>query len=135
MQTGCPECNFDLYIPVAELSVSRLGLYPDSRYFGRCLLVLNEHHEAFEELPEDLMLSYMVDVRKSIHAIKGITGSQRVNLAVLGNREPHVHAHLIPRYAEQEEFPDCSPWNDKRPNVGLKEEQISRFIADIAVTL
>lgn len=135
MHTVCNVCSFDLYLPIASLRVSHLGLYNDSRFPGRCLLVLNDHYESFETLPPHLMALYMEDIKQSIHAIKSATGSDRVNLAILGNREPHVHSHLIPRYPEQEEFPDCSPWDDPRPKTSMTEEQVGTLLSCIAVRL
>lgn len=135
MHTVCKVCNFDLYLPIASLRVSHLGLYNDARFPGRCLLVLNDHYESFEELPQHLMMLYMEDVKQSIHAIKSATGSDRVNIAILGNREPHVHSHLIPRYPEKEEFPDCSPWDDKRPKTAASEIEVNVLLSRIAVRL
>lgn len=135
LHSVCKVCNFGLYLPIASLRVSHLGLYNDSRFPGRCLLVLNEHYESLENLPQNLMVLYMEDVKQSINAIKLATGSERVNLAILGNREPHVHSHLIPRYPAKEEFPDCSPWNDKRFKETMPEAETNKLLSRIAVRL
>ena len=79
------------------------------------------------------MYDFMEDVRISIEAIKAVTGSERVNFAILGNRESHVHAHLIPRYPLVEEFPDCSPWNDTRVKGLLDKDKKEKFLSDVAV--
>lgn len=79
------------------------------------------------------MGAFMQDVNASIHAIKNATGSPRVNFAILGNRESHVHAHLIPRFPEQEEFPDCSPWNDPRAKGVLEIDTREQILSDLAV--
>lgn len=119
--TPC-ECGFVLWNPIAKSETSRLGLYDDARFPGRCILRLDAHYDSLEELPEDILISFMEDVQTSISAIKAATGAVRVNVAILGNRDSHVHAHLIPRFPEKEQFPDCSPWNDQRTKENLSTE-------------
>jgi diadenosine tetraphosphate (Ap4A) HIT family hydrolase len=80
---------------------------------------LNTHYDSFEELPADVLMSFMADIQSSMSAIRLATGAARVNVAILGNRDPHVHAHLIPRFPDEEQFPDCSPWNDLRLKTNL----------------
>lgn len=111
---ACRDCGFDLYLPVSNLAVSSLGLYDDLRFPGRCILSLNAHYDDMVDVPQEMLNSFMEDARKAIKVIMDATGCARVNFAILGNRESHVHAHLIPRYPDNEEFPDCSPWNDRR---------------------
>jgi diadenosine tetraphosphate (Ap4A) HIT family hydrolase len=116
------ECGFVLWNPIAESETSQLGLYDDARFPGRCILRLNAHYDSLEELPEDVLLDFMQDVQTAMSAIKAATGAARVNVAILGNRDSHVHAHLIPRFPAEEEFPDCSPWNDMRIKTALTDE-------------
>jgi diadenosine tetraphosphate (Ap4A) HIT family hydrolase len=41
-----------------------------------------------------------------------ITGAYRINYAILGNCDPVLHAHIIPRYAsEPEEYLHELPWS------------------------
>ncbi len=45
-------------------------------------------------------------------ALLEVTGAYRINYAVLGNLDPVLHAHVIPRYmTEPEEFRAAPPWN------------------------
>lgn len=118
----CDTCGFDLWSPVADVSTkSQLALYDDNRFPGRCLLVLREHYEHFDQLPPELATKFMSDVTQAVIAIRKTTGCARVNIAILGNSEPHVHAHLIPRYPSREEFPHDTPWKDPRPEAVLEE--------------
>lgn len=133
MGEACKECGFGLFIPLATFAVSSLGLYSDSRFPGRSILSLNHHYEDMVDVPEDILNSFMNDAREAMVAIKKATGCARVNFAILGNRESHVHAHLIPRYPENEEFPDCSPWNDKRNKEELSFDFITSFKSKFAV--
>lgn len=133
VRPSCNSCGFELYLPVAKLSVSSLGLYDDARFPGRSILLLDNHYDDMVSVPEDVLNSFMADAREAMQAIKKATGCSRVNFAVLGNREPHVHAHLIPRYPETEEFPDCSPWNDGREKAAMLVDERDVLMSKIAV--
>ena len=124
-------CGFSLWNPIAESVYSSLGLYDDARFPGRSILRLNQHHESLEDVPDDVLNAFMQDIKTAMTAIRTVTGAARVNVSILGNRDPHVHAHLIPRFPDEEEFPDCSPWNDLRPKTALETPDKSRIITGI----
>lgn len=112
----CAQCSFSLFVPVSELRTSTLGLYDDARYPGRSLLVYRlEHVESIEELRDSAASAFMADIQSAASAIRQVTGASRVNVALLGNSIPHLHAHLIPRKPQYEPKPDRPIWEDARP--------------------
>lgn len=121
------KCGFELWEPIAQSQHSRLGLYDDDRFPGRSILALNEHRVTIETMPMDTMLGFMRDIQIAMQAIREATGADRVNVSILGNRDPHVHAHLIPRFSDREMFPDCSPWNDQRTKQKLPADLRDRI--------
>jgi len=129
-ETTCSVCDFTLYnhVPAKVLQISHVGVYNDDRFPGRSILTLNHHETNFETLDMSIMFQFMKDVQTVINAIKTVTKTDRVNIAILGNTVNHVHAHLIPRYPNNEEFPNKSPWNDKRINRELPEEEITHIM-------
>jgi diadenosine tetraphosphate (Ap4A) HIT family hydrolase len=55
--------------------------------------------------------AFLLDVTRLGDALIKVTGAQRVNYAILGNLEPALHAHVIPRYAEEpEKLRTAHPW-------------------------
>lgn len=131
----CESCDFELWTPIATLSTSTLGLYDDSRFRGRCILALHDHYDNLAELPENMAASFMEDIRIASVAIQKASGADRMNLAILGNRDPHIHAHLIPRFPLEEEFPRDSPWKDSRVKEALPQNLKERLVSDIAAHL
>lgn len=128
----CSECSFSLWIPVAPLGVSFLGLYDDNRFPGRCILALQPHYESWQDIPSSVLNPFVADSQLAARAITVATGANRVNLAVLGNADPHVHFHMIPRYPDREELPSRSPWDDPRPkgSLGLESGVLVSRIRD-----
>ena len=107
----CGKCGFTLHNPVAILSVSNVGMYDDARYPGRLIVTLRRHYEHLDELRAETTSMFMADVQKCSRILRKMEGVVRVNVAVLGNKEPHVHAHVIPRYAGEVNS-DRAPWDD-----------------------
>jgi len=131
----CEHCGFELWLPVAELKVSDLGLYSDGRFPGRCILKLKDHWESLEDLPEPLALEFHRDLKRSMRAIRLATGAERINFAVLGNAVPHFHGHLIPRFPDRELRPQNSPWDDPRPRHKLAFEEEQSILEAIRLAL
>ena len=132
----CSECAFELWIPVAESRSTRVGIYNDARFPGRCIVALRHHYDQLEEVPLEEIDNFMRDVLVASASIKETTGAARVNVSILGNRDPHVHAHLIPRYPEREEYPNDAPWRDPRENAKLSVGDVEklRFALSLRMT-
>ncbi len=113
----CPTCDFHMYLPVPapSLRVTRLGLYSDARFPGRCLLAFTGHVTHMEDLAPDVLAAFWADAARVGAAVRRIHGAQRVNYAVLGNADPHLHVHIVPRQPSAEPLPTRPPWNDPRP--------------------
>jgi diadenosine tetraphosphate (Ap4A) HIT family hydrolase len=54
---------------------------------------------------------FMVDMARLGDALLKVTNALRINYAILGNVEPALHAHVIPRYADEPEAQRMAhPW-------------------------
>lgn len=115
----CENCEFELFNPIAETATTYLGLYDDARFPGRSILMLKNHYDNIEDVPTRISYTYLDEIKSTITVMKKVLNVERVNMSILGNTVSHVHAHLIPRYPDQEQFPHKSPWNDLRPQSTL----------------
>lgn len=131
MKVICKICDFELFSPIVREPVTTLGLYDDARFRGRSILLLNKHFENIEELPTVVSNAFMEDIKLYVKVLKNVLNVSRVNVSILGNSVPHIHAHLIPRYPEVEKFPGKSPWNDPRPLEVLPTDDKKGLINDI----
>ncbi|HEV7136246.1 MAG TPA: hypothetical protein VGN43_06400 [Steroidobacteraceae bacterium] len=54
---------------------------------------------------------FLQDLARLGDAVLKVTGAERINYAILGNLEPALHAHVIPRYADEpEKLRTAHPW-------------------------
>lgn len=127
----CEACDFELWVPVGMLDVTAVGLYDDRRFPGRCLVALSTHVEHLDELDDAQLASFMRDVRKVGRAIREVTLASRVNYAVLGNVQPHLHAHVIPRGGTADVRPDRSPWQHPERTGPLDERQREVIVSQL----
>lgn len=126
--TPCGKCGFELYNPVSVLHVSNVGLYNDARHPGRLIVTLRRHCEHFDQLRPDTMGMFMYDVQKCAGILRRVEGVERVNIAIMGNKIPHVHAHVIPRYTGEPNI-KRSPWEDAAPLTEMSEERLDAMVA------
>lgn len=110
----CPVCGFGLHLPLAALEVSDVGLYDDGRYPGRMIVTARRHWVHLDEVEPAELAALMADAQRVARALRQLPGVTRTNVAILGNREPHVHVHVIPRRAT-DAHPDRAPWDDAPP--------------------
>jgi diadenosine tetraphosphate (Ap4A) HIT family hydrolase len=55
--------------------------------------------------------AFLLDMTRLGDALLKVTGAIRINYAIFGNLEPALHAHVIPRYADEpEKLRVSQPW-------------------------
>jgi diadenosine tetraphosphate (Ap4A) HIT family hydrolase len=78
----------------------------ESPYPGYCRIVWQEHVREMSDLSaNDRALVWAVlDVVE--RAVRAMLKPDKMNLASLGNQVPHLHWHVIPRWRDDQHFPD-----------------------------
>ena len=87
---------------VATLSASVVTVNEGVRVRGYCCVIPREHAIELDGLSESGALAFMQDVRRTARVVRGITGAIKLNYEIHGNVVPHVHLHIVPRYAGDE---------------------------------
>lgn len=55
---------------------------------------------------------YLLDMATIGDALIEVTGAYRINYAIMGNSEPALHAHIIPRYMDEPaSYRTNQPWS------------------------
>lgn len=120
---ACPVCGFDLWTVLSVSQKTAVGLYDDWRFPGRLIVSMLDHHDDFSDLPSETAHGFMEEVAHAAATLRTAMNADRVNIAILGNSESHVHAHLVPRWADRDPNPTKSPWDDPRPRRGMEDQQ------------
>lgn len=91
----------DHTVAVAGLPYSEVRLERRSRLPGYCIVVWKFGHVAEPtELDADAAAGYWADVVEVARALQASFQPMKVNLFTLGNWVPHLHTHVVPRYAD-----------------------------------
>jgi diadenosine tetraphosphate (Ap4A) HIT family hydrolase len=66
---------------------------------GYCLLLPDPVVDQLNDLPLPARHQFLEDMARLGDAVLAVTEAERVNYEILGNIEPALHAHVVPRYA------------------------------------
>jgi diadenosine tetraphosphate (Ap4A) HIT family hydrolase len=83
---------------ISELPTAIAVLRPDQYYPGYTLVVAKTHATELYHLPERESIQYCKDMLRMAQALATAFKPQKMNYALLGNTEAHLHWHLVPRY-------------------------------------
>jgi len=136
----CPLCaprpdETAVWIKIRNLTVSTLYLDRNQTYRGHCQLVFDGRHVVgLENLTGEEFGSLMADLRAAARAIVETCQPDLMNYASLGNVMPHLHWHLVPRYATDPGWggPIYTTLLADMPNTTLTDAEYRALIRAIA---
>jgi len=106
----------------------------DPDYPGFCRVVWRDHVREMTDLapPDRAHLMQLVFAVEA--ALRSLMQPCKINLASLGNQTPHLHWHVIPRFARDRHFPR-PVWAEPpaRPHevAAFASERIARHVRDM----
>jgi diadenosine tetraphosphate (Ap4A) HIT family hydrolase len=79
---------------------------------GYCILLADPIAPSLNDLDETQRGRYLTDMSLVGDALLEVTGAFRINYSILGNTDPFLHAHIVPRYlSEPEQYRQGLPWS------------------------
>ncbi|HSB02548.1 MAG TPA: hypothetical protein VLE49_17995 [Anaerolineales bacterium] len=82
---------------------------------GYCIQVSDPAVSSLNDLTQQARIAYLSDMAMIGEALLEVTGAYRINYAILGNSDPVLHSHIVPRYlAEPDRFRMNTPWSYPR---------------------
>jgi diadenosine tetraphosphate (Ap4A) HIT family hydrolase len=128
MNNGCVFCNSVGGELLWQNDLCRIVLVEDANYVGFCRVILNKHVKEMTDLTEAERVNVMHITFTVEQVLRDVLKPTKINLASLGNKTPHIHWHVIPRFEHDVHFPEtiwsaevrCSP----KPNTGGITESI-----------
>lgn len=103
--SGCPLCAGAGETLLWRGERCRVILADEPGYPGFCRVVWGEHVAEMTDLPPSDR-QHLMDVVFAVEgALREVLAPRKVNLASLGNQVPHLHWHVIPRFADDPHYP------------------------------
>ncbi|HEY8084169.1 MAG TPA: HIT family protein [Methylophilaceae bacterium] len=103
---SCELCDSDGGEPLWRDDFCRVVLANDIDYPGFCRVILNRHVQEMTDLSIADRTRLMTVVFAVEQVVREVVKPQKINLASLGNVVPHMHWHVIPRFADDKHFPN-----------------------------
>ncbi len=103
--SGCELCALAV-VPVHQDDKLSVILVDDAAYPGFCRVIWRAHVKELSDLaPSDRALLNEAVMHVEM-AQREVLTPQKINVASLGNMVPHLHWHVIPRFADDAHFPN-----------------------------
>jgi diadenosine tetraphosphate (Ap4A) HIT family hydrolase len=133
----CPMCRrweSDAELRIAELDHSYVILNRDQFFPGYTLLFSKTHVTELFHLDRRVRGELMEEVSRTARALFDVFRPDKINYELLGNMVPHMHWHLVPRFAKDMVWPRpiwAEPHDESFPTA----EEYRRTIAQIQEAL
>jgi diadenosine tetraphosphate (Ap4A) HIT family hydrolase len=105
-EAGCPLCDGGTEQVLWRDGSCRVILAGDADYPAFCRVVWNAHVREMTDLTTEERAHLLEVVFTVERALRGILHPAKINLASFGNQVPHLHWHVVPRFADDAHFPE-----------------------------
>ncbi len=102
----CPLCDVRGETVLWQDAFCRVILADEPDYPGFLRVILNAHIREMTDLSAADQMALMRVVWVAESALREVLAPDKINLASLGNVVPHLHWHVIPRFADDPHFPN-----------------------------
>ena len=123
----------ELMLPIANLRVSRVFLFKEQSYYGRCLVAYNEHVNDLNELSDEQRNAFMSDVAQVTRAMQKAFNPEKINYGAYADKLSHLHFHLVPKYVNGLDYGGTFQMNPQK--VYLSDDEYAEMIEKIRTHL
>jgi len=102
---GCELCETEGGQLLLSNEWLRVVLVDDADFPGFARVIWNDHVREMTDLDADSQQRVLWTVLAVERAQRAVLAPAKVNLASLGNVTPHLHWHVVPRFADDSHFP------------------------------
>ena len=131
--TECPMCSRwddDSDLRIIELPHSYVILNRDQYFPGYTLLFTKNHITELFHLNQDVRSALMEEVSLVAQALYRTYTPAKINYELLGNMVPHIHWHIVPRFASEVLWPRPI-WSETHEELYLSPAEYLRQIESI----
>jgi diadenosine tetraphosphate (Ap4A) HIT family hydrolase len=112
---NCPLCDTPGGTVLWQDDFCRVVLADEPDYPGFLRVILSAHAKEMTDLPAADQQALLRVVMTTEAVLREVMAPDKINLASLGNVVPHLHWHVIPRFADDPHFPN-PVWGAKQRN-------------------
>jgi len=105
---------------IKELTTGYAVISKFQYYKGYTLFLSKEHVSELHNLKPEKRSLFLEEMSKVAEAVYGAVKPDKLNYELLGNGQPHLHWHIIPRYRTDPEFKSPVWIIDKKIREGKK---------------
>jgi len=104
--SDCPYCANSTHQVIWNDDITRVMYIDDAPFVGWCRVIWHAHALELTDLNEAERERLMRTVYAVETGLRKLLSPVKINLASMGTAMPHVHWHIIPRFADDTHFPD-----------------------------
>ena len=119
----CTNTFDNLMIKIADLRVSRVFLFKEQSYRGRCLVAYKDHVNDLNELSDEDRNAFMADVAQVTRAMQKAFNPVKINYGAYSDKLSHLHFHLAPKYEGGLDFGGTFQMNPQQTYLSDEEYQ------------
>jgi len=133
---SCPLCEPTPHEILWLDDFCRVVLLNDEDYPAYCRVELLDHIKEMTDLAPQHRARMMKVVFAVETALREALNPDKINLASLGNKTPHIHWHVIPRFEHDKHFPN-SHWGEamRESNTSSLDAKMKQVLAENMNTL
>ena len=129
----CTNTFQNLMIEIGHLRVSRVFLFKEQTYHGRCLVAYDGHVNDLNELNDQQRNDFMADVAQVTRAMQRAFNPEKINYGAYSDKLSHLHFHLAPKYVDGPDYGGVFQMNPGK--VYLSDAEYEEMIALIKKNL
>jgi len=129
----CTDTYDNLMIKIADLAVSRVFLFKEQTYRGRCLVAYNGHVNDLNELSDEERNAFMADVCRVTRAMQAAFNPEKINYGAYSDKLCHLHFHLAPKYVDGPDYGGTFQMNPEK--VYLSDAEYEELINKVKAHL
>ena len=87
---------------IARLGSGFVVLHEFQYWPGYCLLLADPLVGRLNDLHDQNRVDFLADMARVGDALLAATGAARINYSIYGNLDPFLHAHVVPRFSDED---------------------------------
>ncbi len=130
----CQNLHQSTNLIIRETKTSIAKLNPDQLFPGYTFVTLKWHEEHLTSLSPRDQHRFLEDMTTTANTLNKALKPDRMNYELLGNAQPHLHWHLIPRYTTDPMW-GRPVWAGNRRRRRLTEDAYRELVSKLKDTL